>query len=401
MSLHVGFVGIAWHGHVNPTLGLVEELVRRGHRVSYAVTEAFAETVRAVGAEPVVYRNPVDEALTDDGLDISPTDFLREAEATLPVLTEAWATDRPDAIAYDGIAWAGRALAAKWRIPAAEMWPSFVSNEHFSLEAEFLADNPLHPGVLRFVRELTRFLTAHGLSGDGDSVGAFLGHTEPLRLVFLPRSFQYRGETFDDRFAFVGPCAGDRGFQGDWHPADDHRPVLLIALGTACYDRPEFFRMCGEAVADLPWQVVMAYGPGIDPGAIGPLPDHVDARPHVPQLAVLRRADAFVTHGGMGSTMEAFLHGTPMVAVPQTQEQTAVAERIGQLGLGVRLDRDRLTAQTLREALVRVMDDTGIRANAARMREELRSAGAAPEAADRLELLVASAPDGTRPADGT
>ncbi|WP_185893802.1 hypothetical protein [Streptomyces sp. WAC05950] len=58
MPLRVGFVGIAWHGHVNPTLGLVEELVRRGHRVSYAVTEAFAETVRAVGAEPVVYRNP-------------------------------------------------------------------------------------------------------------------------------------------------------------------------------------------------------------------------------------------------------------------------------------------------------------------------------------------------------
>ncbi|MFJ9593311.1 macrolide family glycosyltransferase [Streptomyces virginiae] len=391
MPLHVGFVGIAWHGHVNPTLGLVEELVRRGHRVSYAVTEAFAETVRAVGAEPVVYRNPVDDALTDDGLDISPTDFLREAEAALPVLKQAWATDRPDVIAYDGIAWAGRVLAATWQLPAAEMWPSFVSNEHFSLEAEFLADQPLHPGVLRFVRELTRFLTAHGLPAT--SAGDFLGHTEPLRLVFLPRSFQYRGETFDDRFAFVGPCAGDRGFQGDWSPAADRRPVLLIALGTACYEWPEFFRMCGEAVADLPWQVVMAYGPGIDPDDIGPLPDHVDARPHVPQLAVLRHADAFVTHAGMGSTMEALLHATPMVAVPQTHEQAAVAERIDRLGLGVRLDRERLTAHTLREALVRVMDDTRIRANAARMRDDLRSAGAAPEAADRLELLVASAAD--------
>ncbi|WP_030764500.1 macrolide family glycosyltransferase [Streptomyces sp. NRRL F-2664] len=389
MPLHVGFVGIAWHGHVNPTLGLVEELVRRGHRVSYAVTEAFAETVRAVGAEPVVYRNPVDDALTDDGLDISPTDFLREAEAALPVLAEAWAEDRPDLIAYDGIAWAGRVLAARWHLPAAEMWPSFVSNEHFSLEAEFLADQPLHPGVLRFVRELTRFLTAHGLPAT--SAADFLGHTEPLRLVFLPRSFQYRGETFDDRFAFVGPCAGERGFQGGWSPAADHRPVLLIALGTACYDWPDFFRMCAEAVADLPWQVVMAYGPGLDPADFGPLPDHVDARPHFPQLAVLRHADAFVTHGGMGSTMEALLHGTPMVAVPQTHEQTAVAERIDRLGLGVRLDRDRLTAQTLREALLRVMGDPGIRANAARMRTELRSAGAAPEAADRLERLAASA----------
>ncbi|CAM5454673.1 hypothetical protein SRIMM317S_02874 [Streptomyces rimosus subsp. rimosus] len=274
MPRHIGFVSIAWHGHVNPTLGLVAELVRRGHRVSYAVTEAFAPAVRA-GAGPVVYRNPVDDALTEDGLAISPMDFLREARATLDVLENAWATDRPEVIAYDGIAWAGRVLAAKWRLPAAEMWPSFVSNEHFSLEAEFLADNPLHPGVLRFARELTRFLAAHDLSGR--SVTDFLGHTEDLRLVFLPRAFQYHGETFDDRFAFVGPCAGDRGFQGSWRPAGDGRPVLLIALGTACYDWPEFFRMCGEAVASQPWQVVMAYGPGMDRAAIGPLPGNVEA----------------------------------------------------------------------------------------------------------------------------
>ncbi len=389
MPRHIGFVSIAWHGHVNPTLGLVAELVRRGHRVSYAVTEAFAPAVRAAGAEPVVYRNPVDDALTEDGLAISPTDFLREARATLDVLENAWVTDRPEVIAYDGIAWAGRVLAAKWRLPAAEMWPSFVSNEHFSLEAEFLADNPLHPGVLRFARELTRFLAAHDLSGR--SVTDFLGHTEDLRLVFLPRAFQYHGETFDDRFAFVGPCAGDRGFQGSWRPAGDGRPVLLIALGTACYDWPEFFRMCGEAVASQPWQVVMAYGPGMDRAAIGPLPGNVEAHPHVPQLDVLRHADSFVTHAGMGSTMEALLHGTPMVAVPQTQEQTAVAERIDALGLGVRLDRDHLDAATLRAALTRVMTDGGIRARVARMRDEVRGAGGAAEAADRIEALVAGA----------
>ena len=51
MARHVLFVALAGHGHVTPTLPLVEELVQRGHRVAYATAVDFAEVVTGAGAE--------------------------------------------------------------------------------------------------------------------------------------------------------------------------------------------------------------------------------------------------------------------------------------------------------------------------------------------------------------
>ena len=52
---HIAMFSIAAHGHVNPSLEVIRELVARGHRVSYAIPASFAEKVAATGAEPVIY----------------------------------------------------------------------------------------------------------------------------------------------------------------------------------------------------------------------------------------------------------------------------------------------------------------------------------------------------------
>lgn len=49
---HIAMVAPPAHGHVNPSLPVVAELVARGHRVSYAVPAPFADTVAGVGATP-------------------------------------------------------------------------------------------------------------------------------------------------------------------------------------------------------------------------------------------------------------------------------------------------------------------------------------------------------------
>ena len=53
---HVAFSIAPYAGHINPSLAVVAELARRGHRVSYATTEQFAADVRAAGAEPVLHQ---------------------------------------------------------------------------------------------------------------------------------------------------------------------------------------------------------------------------------------------------------------------------------------------------------------------------------------------------------
>ena len=51
-SAHIAMFCIAAHGHVNPSLEVVRELVARGHRVTYAIPHAFAELVARPGREP-------------------------------------------------------------------------------------------------------------------------------------------------------------------------------------------------------------------------------------------------------------------------------------------------------------------------------------------------------------
>ena len=52
MTSHIAMFSIAAHGHVNPSLEVIRELVARGHRVTYAIPPAFAEKVAETGAEP-------------------------------------------------------------------------------------------------------------------------------------------------------------------------------------------------------------------------------------------------------------------------------------------------------------------------------------------------------------
>ncbi|WP_202966061.1 hypothetical protein [Streptomonospora alba] len=52
----ISFYGPLGAGHVNPTLGIVAELVRRGHTVTYYAPRRFADGVAETGADfvPVV-----------------------------------------------------------------------------------------------------------------------------------------------------------------------------------------------------------------------------------------------------------------------------------------------------------------------------------------------------------
>jgi MGT family glycosyltransferase len=384
----VAFFAPAAAGHVNPTLGLAAELVRRGHRVTYATTTVYAERVAGTGAEVV----PVTSTWEGDG-DVGTPQFhgrelvramgllLTETKSMLAQLHDA---ERPDLVVHDGtMGWWGRILARRWQVPSVEIWPNLVSNEHWAMSQKYTTFNPLSPAFLLMAVRLSRFLRKQGAEG----MQAFMsGEAAALRLVTLPRAFQYAGETFTDRYEFVGPLVDGRGHQGGWEPAGD-LPVLLVSLGTAYNDRPEFYRTVLSSAADRPWQVVLAVG-GADLAALGPVPANVEVHRQVPQLAVLRHARVFVTHAGMGGTMEGLHFEVPLVAVPQMAEQRANADRIAELGLGTVLPPEAVTADTLWAAVEAVTGDEHVRERLAWMRAEMTAAGGAPAAADAVERLL-------------
>jgi len=374
-------------GHVNPTLGLAAELVRRGHRVSYAATRRFESRIVETGAAfvPVV---STWESLPRDVPQMHGAELVRAMslllDETKAMVAALGGLPAPDLVVHDGpLAWWGRILAHRWGVPAVETWPNFVNNQHWNMRG-YAKLNPLSPRLLLVVLRLSRMLRREGIRDVG---GFFRGDTAADRIVTVPRAFQPAGDTFTDGYRFVGPVLTDRRFQGDWEPPGPH-PVLLVSLGTGYNDRPDFFRMIVGSAAGRPWHVVVAIGDAVDPGALGPLPPNVEVHEQVPQLAILRHARVFLTHAGMGGALEGLAHEVPMVAVPQMAEQRANADRLVELGLGRQLDPARISAAGLWEAVDGVAGDPGIRDRLAWMRREIDDAGGAVAAADVVEAAL-------------
>ncbi|SDS99849.1 macrolide family glycosyltransferase [Microlunatus soli] len=392
--MHIGFLSFPGHGHVNPTLPIVEELVRRGHRVSYAITEEFVAAVEGAGAtaltipgSPIPAMRGTDPARMAGRMQT----MIDDALAAFEPVAAAWSADPVDAICYDNMFSTAPMLIEKLDVPGIAYNPSYASNERYSPRQAMMSGFAGQDGgPERFARMRELIGAASGrvaafAEQQGVTPPAFFDATpEALNLVFIPKAFQPQADTFDDRFVFVGPDLGSRA-DDDWRPAESDRPLLFISLGTAFNDRPEFFRSCIEAFGGGRWQVAMAIGRATEVDDLGEIPDNFEIRPYFPQPAVLRHADVFVSHTGMNSTMEALASGVPLVAVPQMPEQQMNAQQVDDLGLGRRLDTETVTAEQLRDAVTAVADDPQLRARVADFATDLARAGGATAAVDAIE----------------
>jgi MGT family glycosyltransferase len=129
---HIAMFSIAAHGHVNPSLAVIRELVARGHRVTYAIPPVFADKVAQTGAEVKPWTStlpsPDDdpEAWGTTLLDqVEP--FLDDAIQALPQLIEAYEGDEPDLVLHDIAAYPARVLAHRWGVPAISLSPCLVA----------------------------------------------------------------------------------------------------------------------------------------------------------------------------------------------------------------------------------------------------------------------------------
>jgi UDP:flavonoid glycosyltransferase YjiC (YdhE family) len=95
----------------------------------------------------------------------------------------------------------------------------------------------------------------------------------------------------------------------------------------------------------------------------------------------------FVTHAGMGGSVESLWFGVPTVAIPQAVDQFANAAMLEAIGAGVQLAPERLGAEGLREAVAAATARAG---RARELRVQVRRSGGPSAAADAVERLVES-----------
>ncbi|GGW20170.1 macrolide-inactivating glycosyltransferase [Streptomyces capoamus] len=387
---HIAMFSIALHGHVNPSLEVIRELVARGHRVTYAIPPSFADKVAATGARPVPYTSTLPGPDADPDAwgttlldNVEP--FLDDAIQALPQLAEAYADDVPDLVLHDITSYPARVLAHRWGVPAVSLSPNLVAWEGYEEEvAEPMWREPRRTarGQAYYAR-FGAWLAENGITRHPDP---FVGR--PARsLVLIPRALQPHADRVDERVhTFVGACQGDRAEQGDWRRPADAEKVVLVSLGSAFTKRAAFYRECVRAFAGLPgWHVVLQVGRHVRREELGDVPAHVEVHDWVPQLAVLRQADLFVTHAGAGGSQEGLVTATPMIAVPQAVDQFGNADMLQALGVARHLPAEEATADRLREAALALVDDPEVARRLEEVRAETAREGGTRRAADLIE----------------
>ena len=386
------FLSLPLHGHTNPSLPLVRQLVTRGDQIVYYSTEPFAGSIERTGARYHAYSNAflADMRQLPDRMDHLAWLLMR---TTAEVLSRELDSLRAGGFHYiitDAVApwgqWVGRLLS----IPVVTSVTTFAINRHV---AAFGLAHGVRPKSVRHVLSKVRSMMKasrvrrqlcrrYGISGPGVMESVF-GRSD-LNIVYTSRYFQPCAETFDDRFVFVGPSIAARAdVEFPWDEVRSPR-IVYASMGTLFNADPKFARMCFEAFENDDVQVILSTGENAPEARTGEAPPNFIVRRFVPQLDVLARASAFVTHGGMNSVSESLYHGVPVVVIPQMGEQAIVGRRAEQLGAGLYLANDDVTPESLRASVQHLLGDSQFREQAARVRESFHSAGGVERAVDAI-----------------
>jgi MGT family glycosyltransferase len=374
-------------GHVNPAAAVGAELATRGHDVAWAGHRGMLEALLPAGARvfPAISDTLMD--WMEDGRDrwqelrgVAGLKFFWEdfalplARAMLPGTTAAIASFAPDVVVADQQALAGAVAARR----AGIIWATSATSP-----GPLVRPTPPMPKVEEWIiGQMAALQRDSGLSDPVD-----LRFSEHLVLAYTTPALLGDISHLGGQFVYTGPALARRPERGSfpWDWLDPGRARLLVSLGTLNGPAGErFFRVVLDALADLGEELQAV----IAAPAAGQSPPHVLFAGHVPQLALLRRMSAVVSHGGHNTVCESLAHGLPLVVTPIRDDQSIVAHQVAGAGAGIRLRFARLRAGEFRDAVRAVLTVPAYRAAAERVRESFAIAGGAVAAADHLEKLL-------------
>lgn len=374
------------HGHTNPMLPVVEELVRRGNVVRFYSFDEFKEKIEKAGAEFVScdsYSLELNDREEKRLKTVSTTEMTIQAIRTTArmdaFLDKEFKSFQPDVVYTDSVCFWGKLNARKHNVPMVVSTSTFafnqMSSQYMKHSLRELADLIL--GIPRVSKELK------ALEPYGYQVKSVLSLVQSDNytdsVVYTSRNFQPYGESFSDHYAFVGPSV----FSTALPDKKKERPLVYIALGTVINDRPDFYKKCICALGNQDIDVIISCGKTIDRKVLGILPENIKVFPYVDQTEILSKADVFISHCGMNSVSESLFMATPIVLYPQTAEQKAVARRVAEINAGILLADD--SENGIRSAVFEIMKNTAYTEAAKSCSEDFRKCSGVVGAAQFIE----------------
>lgn len=383
------FFCIPAHGHTNPTLGVVRELISRGHQVFYYSYNMMREKIEATGATFVSCDEYDQEQRLDAkdavrvGKDLAfSTQILVDTTLALDdTVCEHMRELNPDCIVADSMAVWGKAVALKLGIPFVSSTTTFAFNQY---SAKIMKQSLRQMfGMIFSMTKINKNIKR--LQEKGYPVKSVLdiiqNDNNTDTIVYTSPEFQPCSETFSDEYVFVGPSI--RPIENIFEKKSDK--LIYISMGTVINDSTEFYKKCIEALANKKYQVIMSVGNLINIEDLGAVPYNITISRFVDQIAVLSQADVFLTHCGMNSVNESLYYKVPLVMYPQTSEQDGVATRVEQLGAGIRLKY--VNAKSITETIENVLHTKSYYEQAAKISEGFHKCTGVKGAADKIEQM--------------
>ncbi|MGI6607487.1 MAG: macrolide family glycosyltransferase [Erysipelotrichaceae bacterium] len=344
--MRILFINLPYYGHFVPTIGLVQQLIKRGVEVTYLMPFDWEERVVESGAIFYGYRNHRQLSAQ-----------IKNAYAAAECIIE-----KHDFIIYEQFFFLGKHLAEKYNKPVARIFTAPVTNE--KLMKEFIASGPLSVFRHRWIAKAFTKDIAKGIPMKTDNWLDEIIHNPPqLNLVYTLREYQpYEKEFPESQYKFLGPSIYARK-DGVLNYTKNKNPVVYISLGTVIKGAVSFFQSCIEAFRDENIDVIISAGQKFNVKKLKNISSNVYIYNRVPQLEVLKIADAFITHGGMNSVSEALVYGVPMIVIPFVSDQHVNARCVEKIGAGKVLAYSSVNKNTLKAYVLSVLSDTDIKNN--------------------------------------
>lgn len=429
MPLTIMFWPESAYGPTNQCIGLAAILRDRGHTIVFAAESSWAGKLAPLGFVEELVDLAEPEPATDGDADAGKfwTDFIAEtapefrkptveqlesfiaptyqalidgAKYCEPRLREIIATHRPDVIVEDnvvlfpalvtsGAPFVRIVSCSPLEVPGPGVPPPFSG---------LPSDDPSQWQAYR--AEFDR--THRAMWSDFDAWVRAQG-AEPLpELEFMPRDnaanlyvYPTEADYLDARpldESWTRMDSSVRETDDDYEvPAEvADRPegsaVIYLSLGSLGGADVELMRRLVKVLGTTRHRFIVSKGPQADQIT---LPDNMVGAQMLPQTKVIPQVDLVISHGGNNTTTEALHFGKPLIVLPLFWDQYENAQRVDELGFGVRLDTYSFADAELTDAVDRLLADTDLRARLDEIGAAIRGRDGLRVGADVIEEVGA------------